>query len=369
MKWFPSKFSWWVWASFVFVLILLVLGLRNFLNEDSIKTKAVSLPSSSSFLPPSPSVKSILSVSKRRNISLKVSGISEPDQFMEIESQLSGTVKRIFVKEGDRVKKGVPILCLKDGERPEKLEAAKKLLKLREMQCAAARKLADKNFTSPISLADAEKNLSDARLAVTQAQLNMGHLWVRAPFSGIVNKLLVEDGEVLSHNKKVAEIVNLNPLYFVLYVTEKVYSDLKLGSRVHVLTSNGEKLSGKIDYISPLSDPKTRMFKVKVSIPNPGSKLPSGMTCEVTLSLGEHESHQLNPSWLTLSKDGIVGVMGLQNGKSIFYPVHILDSSPSAVYVSGLPKEIEIIVLGQESVSDVSVIQSVRPSSNDGLQE
>lgn len=369
MKWFPSKFSWWVWTAFIFVLILLVLGLKNFLNEGSTKTKAVSLPSSTFSLPVSPSVKSILSISKRRNISLKVSGISEPDQFMEIESQLSGTVKKIFVKEGGYVKKGTLLLCLKDGERPEKLEAAKKLLKLREMQCAAARRLADKNFTSPISLADAEKNLSDARLAMTQAQLNMSHLWVRAPFSGIISKLLVEDGEVLSHNKKVAEIVNLNPLYFVIYVTEKVYTDLKLGSRVYVLTSSGEKLSGKIEYISPLSDPKTRMFQVKISVPNPGSKLPSGMTCEVTLSLGEHESHQLNPSWLTLSKDGTLGVMALQNGKSIFYPVHILDSSPSAVYVSGLPKEIEIIVLGQESVSEGSVIQSVRLSSNDGLKE
>jgi multidrug efflux system membrane fusion protein len=306
-------------------------------------------------------VKSVLSKAKDRVLSLTLSGVTEPSQSLEVESQLSGSIKKIFVKEGAFIKKGAPILELSTEDRLQQLESAKALLKLREMQNAAAKRLAEKKFTSAISLADTEKNLSDARLALSQARLNFKNLIIRAPFDGVINQIYVEPGSVISNmslDRKVCTFANLNPLHLIIYVTEKVYEQLELGKVVDIQLADGRLLEGKIIYISAVADLKTKTFKVKVSVPNPRHVLPSGMTAVASLPLKVQRTHELHPSWITLSKEGIMGILAIEQGISTFYPVTILDSSPSALFVSDLPEQVEIITLGQESIAVGTKVQT-----------
>jgi len=78
----------------------------------------------------------------------------------------------------------------------------------------------------------------------------------------------------------------------------------------------------------------------------------------VSLPLKAQHTHKIHPSWVTLSKEGTMGVMAIEQGLSVFYPVSIVDSSPSHLYVMGLPDQIEIITLGQETVAVGNRIQS-----------
>ena len=309
-------------------------------------------------------VQSVVSLAEDRPISFKVSGLSSPSQTIDLEAQLSGTIKKIFIDEGSLVKKGAPLFEVSIEDRRQKLESAKSLVKLREMQYSAAQRLSEKKFTSPISLADTKKNLADARLALTQARADMDHLIIRAPFSGIVNQIYVENGSLAGLGTKVCTLVNLNPIYLIIQVTEKIYANIKRGQRVSVRLADDRILTGSIEYISAVADSRTRMFEVKISVVNPGSSIPSGMTAVVEMPLKTQLTHKINPSWITLSKSGVMGVVAIERGEAVFYPVIILDSSPSYLYVSGLPSQLEIITVGQESVEAGSLVQAqLMPSS------
>lgn len=354
------------WGTFIgCVLGILGLIIKNFFLSSPINKPLENSPLDT--LSVEKTVQSVVSLEENRPIFFKVSGISSPSQSVEIKAQLSGTIKKIFVKEGAFVKKGAPLIELSIEDRVEKLESAKSLVKLREMQYLAAQKLSEKKFTSPISLADTKKNLSDARLALTQAQVDMARLVIRAPFSGVVNQLYVESGSVVAPGLPVCALVNLDPLDVIIQITEKFYPHLKKGERVLVQFGENQSLEGAVNYISVVADPKTRMFEVKISIPNSNRLLPSGVAGIVQIPFKAQPTHQINPSWVTLSKNGIMGVMGIEKGKVIFYPVTILDSTPSYLYVSGLPPRLEIIVVGQESVEVGSRVQAHKITPAQGL--
>ena len=308
-----------------------------------------------------PSVRSAISVAQERTIFLNLSGVTEPSQAVDVEPQISGSIKRIIVKEGAFLEKGEPILELHTDDRFQKLQSSKTLLNLRKMQNAAAIRLSKKKFISPISLADTEKNLADARLSLKKAQISFGHLIVRAPFKGIVNQMHVEPGSAVSPTSmdpKVCSFVALNPLYILVQIPEKSYHQLWVGEHVSVKLANRARVKGKIIYLSAVSDVKTKTFKVKVSIQNPGQRIPSGMTASVEIPLKNKSVHEIHPSWITLSKEGVMGVMLVQKGSAVFAPVEILDSSPSRFYVTGLSDQVEIITLGQEMISSGVKVQT-----------
>lgn len=345
----------------IIVLIILAVVIRKGIiegkpNESKILIQADIAPSEDRAAIPGDlsEVKSLLSQAFEHRVSLKISGITEPAQTLDVEARLSGTVKKIFVQEGDSVKKGTVIATLSVEDRERKLEVAQSLVKLRKMQYQAAKRLAEKDFASPISLANTKNNLSDAHLALSRAELEMSYLKVRAPFSGVVNKMYVEPGTTMSDvspDRKVCSLINLHPLYITIYVTEKIYEQLKAGNPVKVSVADGRMFEGKIDSISVVADPKTKTFEVSILVPNPQHRVPAGMTAVVEVPLKEKQSHKINPSWITLSKEGIMGVMAVENGIAVFYPITLIHSSPNHFYVVGLPDQLEIITLGQEAIA------------------
>ncbi|HLB59176.1 MAG TPA: efflux RND transporter periplasmic adaptor subunit, partial [Bdellovibrionota bacterium] len=326
------------------VLFLLVLGgiiwgtmVKDNQNENKIVVESLLKKTTNTN-----TVKSFVSKAQDKILFLKLSGLTEASQTLDIETRVSGAIKKVLVSEGDQVKKGALLAELKVEDRLEKLESAKSFVKLREMQHEAAKRLVAKGFTSPISFADTKKNLSEAQLALVQAQLELSYLKIRAPFSGIVNAVYVDTGSIISDmttDRRICSLINMHPLYLTIYVTEKVYEQLKNGNAVGVRLADGRVLEGKIDSISLVADPKTRTFPVSVLVPNPKHTFPIGMTAVVEVPLKRQRVHQLNPSWVTLSKEGVMGVMAVENGLAVFYPVTVLDSSPSHLYVSGLPDQ------------------------------
>ena len=57
-------------------------------------------------------------------------------------------------------------------------------------------------------------------------------------------------------------------------------------------------------------------------------------------------------SALTLNGDGILGIRAVKDNKALFLPINIIRDSAEGVWVSGLPEETDIIIVGQEYVTD-----------------
>ncbi|UCE50428.1 MAG: efflux RND transporter periplasmic adaptor subunit, partial [Phycisphaerales bacterium] len=142
--------------------------------------------------------------------------------------------------------------------------------------------------------ATSRRDLDDAtiKLAVSEAQLEevtarLERTRILAPLDGVLNDIMVEEGEYVAVGAPVAEIVETNVIKVVVQVPERdiVFFDVGRQADVHVHTREGNKwLVGKITFISELADQQTRSTRMEITVPNEQRIVRSGQIVTVNLT-------------------------------------------------------------------------------------
>ena len=208
-------------------------------------------------------------------------------------------------------------------------------------------------------LADLPANIANhadiaaARSALELAQAELDRTVVRAPFAGVVDEVAVEKGAAVMQGAEVATLLKLDPILAVGEIGEHDIGTVRVGQEAEVRLVNDERLTGKIRYISRAASPQTRTYRIEVAVPNPEGRIPAGMTAEISLKAQEIETVALPRSVVTLNDEGQLGVRAVDDaGEVHFHPVEIVDDSPEALYLTGIPAGTRIIVAGQDLVGE-----------------
>ncbi len=104
--------------------------------------------------------------------------------------------------------------------------------------------------------------------------------------------------------------------------------------------------------MSRSADEATRTFRVEVEVPNPDLSIRDGQTAEIAISGGGQAAHLLPGSALTLDDSGQLGLRLVVEGRAAFHPVTLLRDTAEGVWVAGLPEVADVIVVGQEFVTE-----------------
>jgi membrane fusion protein, multidrug efflux system len=240
------------------------------------------------------------------------------------------------------------------------VESARQALAQREAEIAAAERLAQSGNLASLQLDVARANLASARSALEQAQAELDRVTVRAPFDGVIDKVHVEQGAAMMQGAEVVTLLKLDPIVAIGEVSERDLGTLKPGDAAEVRLVNGERLDGRIRHVSRSASPQTRTFRVEVAVPNPDGRIPAGMTAEISIQTQEVETVALPRSVITLNGDGELGVRAVDDADQVhFFPIDIVDDSPEALYLAGIPQDMRIIVAGQDLVGDGEKVKAV----------
>ena len=86
----------------------------------------------------------------------------------------------------------------------------------------------------------------------------------------------------------------------------------------------------------------------------------AGVSAEIRLSVERVPAHQVSPSVLALADDGTLGVkMVDEQDRVVFAPVQIAKADQNDVWLTGLPEEVRLIVVGQGFVTDGAKVRPV----------
>jgi multidrug efflux system membrane fusion protein len=97
-----------------------------------------------------------------------------------------------------------------------------------------------------------------------------------------------------------------------------------------------------------------------MELPNPDGRLPSGVTAELSLPVGEVMAQRVSPALLTLDDDGKLGLKVVdENGNARFVPTEIVKTAPDGVWLTGLPSDATIITVGQGFVRDGEPVEAI----------
>ena len=215
-------------------------------------------------------------------------------------------------------------------------------------------------------LAEAEAQFRKAQADVVAYELELKNTTIRAPFDGIFNTKAIDVGDILNLGGDIGTVVDLNPIKITGQVSEQNISGYKVGMPGKIKLTDGSSYGGILSYVASVSDDKTRTFKVELTVENPNLTILGGLAAELELPKNEILAHQISPSVLSLAEDGRIGIKTVDNDTSVrFWPVRILDDGPNGTWISGLPNNVKIIVVGQDLVE---VGQSVNPVTVSSLQ-
>ena len=174
---------------------------------------------------------------------------------------------------------------------------------------------------------------------------------VKAPFSGFIEQI-VKPGNFLERGQVCATIIQLNPIIFVAEVPEFNINKVETGQDVDIRLVTGEFINGKLTFVSKSASPSTRTFKVESQIENKNGLVRDGITAEMTIKTKLVMAHKISPSILLLNDEGKIGIRSVEKDIVKFHNITILEDSESGLWITGIPKELELIVQGQGFVED-----------------
>jgi multidrug efflux system membrane fusion protein len=175
---------------------------------------------------------------------------------------------------------------------------------------------------------------------------------VKAPFSGFIEQI-VKPGNFLERGQVCATIIQLNPISFIAGVPEYDINKVRVGQKVNLELVTGQKINGKLTFVSKSASPDTRTFIVESQIENPQGLVKDGLTANMTIEIDKVKAHKISPSILLLNDEGKLGIRIVVNSKiAQFIEITILEDSEEGLWVTNIPEDVEIIIQGQGFVED-----------------
>lgn len=303
-------------------------------------------------------VRVVHSVAQPRMEHVLVRGRTEAKRRVHLKSEVPGTIVELPKAKGERVKRGEIIARLAVEERQARLAEARALVKQRELEYQAAKKLSQKGYRSETAFAGSAAQLDAAKAAVKAMEVQLAKTVIRAPFDAVIDDRMVERGDYVKDGAAIALLIDEDPFLIVGQVSETDVGRLRLGDKGGAKLVTGKTVTGVIRFIATAADPATRTFRVELEVPNPEHKLRDGTTAEISFPTRPVPAHFISPALLTLNDAGVVGVRTVgaadDKGRHVveFHPVTLVDDRTDGVWVTGLPEAADIISVGQEYVRE-----------------
>ncbi|MBN44330.1 MAG: efflux transporter periplasmic adaptor subunit [Rhodobiaceae bacterium] len=288
---------------------------------------------------------------KLKQSNVLIQGRTESSRNVKVASETNGIVKEILVKKGEFVKKNQILCKLSVDSREAKLDEAKALMLQKKLEWDASKVLVEKGYRSQTKAAGSKAAFDASKALVIQMEEELENINIRSPFDGFFNNNLAEVGDFLSIGMPCGQVIDYNPILVIGQVSEQEIKKIKSGVQGFAILSTGEKLEGKLSYVSKTADSKTRTFRVELEISNTNFEIKDGITAELFIPTKKVQAHLIPPSSLTLDPEGKIGVRHINtNNEVIFSGIEIIGDQEELIWVTGLPEQITLITIGQEFV-------------------
>jgi HlyD family secretion protein len=233
----------------------------------------------------------------RNTSGISASGTVEITE-VDVSSRISSRVTSLAKDEGQEVKKGETMAMLDDSIVAAQKDAAGAVFNnvsdtyTRSKNLFASQSISEQQYDS------ARSAYVSAQAQLKQAQVMLDEATVKAPWSGIILKKHVEEGELVSPGSPLFTIGDLSVAKVTIYLPLKEMTLIKYGMKalVEIDALKGKKFEGKVTFISGEAEftPKNvqtqderikEVFEVQVTVPNPEGILKPGIPADVDIKI------------------------------------------------------------------------------------
>jgi len=245
-----------------------------------------------------PLVTTLITKTEKFDHFLELQGDVKTKQNVLVYPEMAGALQRVYVKEGQRVSKGQLLASIDDGGMGSQVSQLKTQAALAKTTYERQKRLWEQKIGSEIQFLQAKSNYEATENAVKQAQSQLGKSTIRAPFSGIIDDVIKDQGTVVAPGpgSEVFRIVNLSDMYITVDVPENNLGNISKGKEAKVyFPILGDTVISKIRQTGNFINPSNRAFSVEIPVPNKKGNIKPNLSARVSLNDYSSENAILIP--------------------------------------------------------------------------
>jgi membrane fusion protein, multidrug efflux system len=295
---------------------------------------------------------------------------------IDIRAKVDGYIEKIYVQEGQEVKKGQLLFKLETQTATQEAGAAKAKVAAAQVEVNRLIPLVERNIISDVQLETAKANLASARSTYQSIVARINYATIKSPVNGIVGNLPLRLGSYVSSQtvEPLTRISDVSTIYAYFSVNEKEQLDIMMNAEgksfqekinkmeaVNLVLSNGMRYEqkGKIETFSGQANAQTGSFNVRARFANGNKLLRSGGsgTIQIPTNL---EDVVIVPQNATLElQDKRIALVVDKNNKVQAVPIVVRAIPGGKFFVvdSGLNLNDKILVEGVGIVTEGTLIK------------
>ncbi len=300
---------------------------------------------------------------------LELQGNVQTKQNILIYPEMPGILEKVFVKEGQSVKKGEVLAKIKDGGLSQQLAQLETQTRLAKTIYERQKRLWDQKIGSEMQYLQSKANYEAQEKMVDQLKVQLEKTEIIAPFNGIIDDVFKESGTVVAPGQgaEIFRIVNLNNMYISTDVPERYITSVTKGKKVKIeFPILGETVSSSIRQVGSFINPNNRSFKVEVAVANKNGNIKPNLTARLHINDYTNKNAILIPqSIISENANGEQFVYVIKNkNKDTAVATRVIiktgKTQGNNIEVLGsLPEGTEIILEGARSVNNGQTVKVI----------
>ncbi|MHA6249707.1 efflux RND transporter periplasmic adaptor subunit [Pontibacter sp. CAU 1760] len=214
-------------------------------------------------------------------------------QHIEIRALERGYLQKIFVDEGQFVKKGQLLFKIMPNLYEAEMQKAQAEVNFAEIEYRNTKRLAESNIVAPTEQAMAKAKLDKAKAELSLARVHLQFTEIRAPFDGIVDRFLVRQGSLVEEGDLLTNLSDNSKMWVYYNVPEAEYLDYESQAKqdsnvkVNLLMANNKLFAypGVVETIEADFNNETGNIPFRAVFPNPDGLLRHGETGSIRMSV------------------------------------------------------------------------------------
>ncbi|MEZ7993344.1 MAG: efflux RND transporter periplasmic adaptor subunit [Flavobacteriaceae bacterium] len=218
---------------------------------------------------------------------IELQGNVQTKQNVLVYPEMPGILKKVFVKEGQKVAKGQPLAVIDDGGLSKQILILESNEQLAKTTYERQKRLWDQKIGSEMQFLQAKTSYNTQKNSTNQLKQQLGKFTIKAPFTGIIDDVFKEKGTVVAPGQgaEIFRIINLSDMYIETDVPENYITSITKNKAVEVnFPILNETFHSKIRQVGNFINPSNRSFKIEVSVPNLAGKIKPNLTAKLKLN-------------------------------------------------------------------------------------
>ncbi|MFC1532174.1 efflux RND transporter periplasmic adaptor subunit [Thermodesulfobacteriota bacterium] len=287
--------------------------------------------------------------------SLRLLGTVKADREMSLSFKIGGKIKDIHFRRGDLIKEGSLLAELEITGFLAQKQKVWELQKKAKRDLDRLERLFNEKSAPLSSLQDARSQYNSIRADIKIIEDNIINSFIRAPFTGRIDRKLHEPGEVVAMGNPVAVLTDMDPIIVKAAVPDNMIREIRNARKavIRVDSYPERDFKGVVTRLDITADPVSRTFGMEVLLSNPGEMLRPGLIAKVEIPYGTKEPRIFIPMDTVIGFGSSPSVFIVKDLKAVRRVIRTGEIIEEIVEVlEGLEPGEMLVISGQEYLSD-----------------